>query len=49
MRLQMSQSYMNWQNLLAVICYCVLKELRNGCFLIFGVNNTLTMCTGMEE
>ena len=27
-----------------LICDCVLKELRNECFLIFGVSKTLTMC-----
>lgn len=42
--LQMSESYATWQNLFELICDCVLKELRNECFLIFGVNKTLTMC-----
>jgi hypothetical protein len=44
MRLQMSESYATWQNLFELICDCVLKELRNECFLIFGVSKTLTMC-----
>lgn len=44
MRLQMSESYATWQNLFELICDCVLKELVNECFLIFGVNKTLTMC-----
>lgn len=44
MRLQMSESYATWQNLFELICDCVLKELINECFLIFGVSKTLTMC-----
>jgi hypothetical protein len=41
MRLQMSESYATWQNLFELICDCVLKELINECFLIFGGNKTL--------